>query len=174
MDLKKRLELGQPKTQARQIVEYVNGSPTKFKLLVEVYLNGPYRITQRAALPLTYCAECWPYLLDPHFKSLINRLAKPGEHDATKRNTLRMLQFVNIPRGLQGKVADICFNYLQDRKTPIAIRVFSMSVLAKIAAENQGMVNEIKLMISDQIPYGSPAFKSRAKKVLRELQGHRR
>ncbi len=57
MDLKKRLDLGQSKTQTYELVDYVNGIPNRFKELVEVYLKGPYRTTQRAAWPLSICVE---------------------------------------------------------------------------------------------------------------------
>jgi len=173
MDLKKRLELGQTKAQILQIVEYVNGRPGRFKLLVEVFSKGPLRISQRAAWPLTYCVERWPYLLDPHFKILVNYLSKPGVNNTIKRNTVRLLQFARIPKKEQGRVADLCFGYLQDLKAAVAIRVFSMSVLANIAKEHPDIGNEIKLILQDHMPSSSAAFRSRGIKVLRELEDNK-
>ena len=71
MDLKKKLNLGHSRLQTNEIVDYVNGSPDRFNKLINVYLNGPYRITQRAASPLSVCVERWPYLVDPHVKTLL-------------------------------------------------------------------------------------------------------
>jgi|SRR5688572_32069780 len=169
MDLKKRLDLGQSKTQTNEIVDYVNGIPNRFKALVEVYLKGPYRTTQRAAWPLSICVEKWPYLIDPHLKKIIISLQKPGVHDAVKRNTMRLLQFIDIPKRYHGLVADLCFEYLQNRKVAVAIRVFSMTVLANISQSQPDMKKELKLILEDQLPYGTAAFKSRGMKVLTAL-----
>src|SRR5688500_2686004 len=113
MDLKKRLELGQSKLQTGEIVEYVNGRPNRFKLLLEVFLNGSYHITQRAAWPLSICVERWPYLIDSHLKTLLDFLDKPRIHDAVKRNTVRLFQFIDIPKRYHGKVTALCFEYLE-------------------------------------------------------------
>lgn len=169
MDLKKRLELGHSKMQTCEIVDYVNGRPNRFKELIEVYKKGPYRITQRAAGPLSKTVEKWPYLIDPHIKELLNFLRKQGVHDAVKRNTMRLLQFVDIPKQHHGQVADLCFEYLQNPKVAVAIRVFAMTVLTRIIREQVDLKRELRLILEDQLPYGTAAFKNRGLKVLKEL-----
>lgn len=169
MDLKKCLELGQPRMKTVEIVDYVNGSPKRFKQLVEVFAKGPYRVTQRASLPLTYCVEYWPYLIDSQLKILMKFLEKPDVSEAVIRNILRLLQFVQIPKRHQGRVADLSFRFLRDRKVGVAIRVFAMTVLTQIAWENPELGAEIKLILEDEMPHASPAFKSRGTKVLKEL-----
>ena len=173
MDLKKRLDLGHSKTQTNEIVDYVNGIPNRFKELVEVYLKGPYRTTQRAAWPLSICVEKWPYLIDPHLKKLLDFLQKPGTHDAVRRNTMRLLQFIEIPKSYHGRVADICFEYLQDPTVAVAIRVFSMTVLTNIIRDQPDMKKELRLILEDQLPYGTAAFKNRGMKVLKTLAEER-
>jgi hypothetical protein len=169
MDLKKRLDLGQSKTQTNEIVDYVNGIPNRFKELVEVFLNGHYRTTQRAASPLSICVEKWPYLIDPHLKKLLDHLGNPRAHDAVKRNTMRLFQFIDIPNRYHGRVVDLCFEYLRNPKIAVAIRVFSMTVLANVIDDQPDMKKELKLILEDQLPYGSAAFKSRAGKVLKKI-----
>lgn len=172
MNIRAEILKGYSRAQVNKIVDYVGNDPARFKVLVEVYLKGPYRITQRAAQPLTYCAERNPALVRPHLKTLLDHLMKPGVHDAAKRNTIRLLQFIEIPKPLQGKVAGLCFGYLQNRKEAVAIRVFSMTVLAAIAANNPALKPELKMLIEDQLHYGSCAFISRARKVLKSLANH--
>lgn len=169
MDLKQRLELGHSKVHTDEIVDYVSGNPTRFKQLVEVYVKGPFRITQRAAWPLSICVEKWPYLAEPHLKTLLNILHKPGIHHALKRNTMRLLQFIEIPKRYHGKIADLCFAYLQDRQVPVAIRVFSMTVLSDIAKAHPEMKRELKLILEDELPFGTAAFRVRGLKVLKHL-----
>ena len=52
----------------------------------------------------------------------------------------------------------------------MAVRVFSMSVLARIAHDQPELKNELKIMIEDQLPFGSAAFLARARKVLKQLE----
>lgn len=158
------------KAQCDRIVKYVGNDPGRFRDLVDVFLAGPYRITQRAAWPLGYCVEHHPQLIRPHLKTLIQNLKRPGLHDSVKRNTVRLMQFITIPRSLQGQAASICFDLFRDQKEPIAVRVFSMSVLARIAENQPELKNELRIMIEDQLPFGSAAFLSRARKVLKQLK----
>src|SRR5882672_1233429 len=86
------------KAMCNRIVRYVGNNPARFKELVDLFLKGPYRITQRAGWPLSYCA---PHLIKPHLKRLVKNLETPGLSDSVKRNTLRFLQFIPIPTSLQ-------------------------------------------------------------------------
>lgn len=174
MDLRKQILKEYSKAQVSKIVEYVGNKPKRFNELVQVFLKGPYRVTQRAAGPMSYCVENHPELIKPHLKTILSHLKKPGIHDAVKRNTIRLLQFIDIPKRFQGQVADICFQYLQDKKEPVAIRVFSLSVLGEIAKQNAGLEDEIRMIIDHELPYAKPAFLSRARKVLKNLNSHKR
>src|SRR5262245_5811330 len=123
------------KAMCDRIVNYVGTDPRRFARLVEVFLGGPYRVTQRAGWPLSYCVERHPVLIEPHLNRLLNHLKKKGIHDSVKRNTVRLMQFIKIPKALQGKAATICFDFVQDTQEPIAVRCFSMTVLGNIAVD---------------------------------------
>lgn len=169
MDIRKVLEKEHSRKMVSKIVDYVGNNTDRFKALIEIFLDGPYRITQRASWPLSCCIENHPTLLCPHFKDVLDNLRKPGIHNAVKRNTVRLLQFIEIPKRFEGKVADLCFIYLSNRKEPVAIRAFSMTVLAGIAERNPDLKKELKMIIEDELPYSSAAFKSRGMKVLKQL-----
>ncbi len=169
MDLKKEILKEHSKAQAHKLTDYVGNSRTRFKALVEVYLGGPYRVTQRAAWPLSICAERSPNLILPHLKKLLDFLSKPDIHDSVKRNTIRLLQFIDIPKRNYGQVTELCFKYLQSKNEPIAVKVFSMTVLSKIIKDEPDLRNELKMIIEDQMPYASAGFVSRGKKILRDI-----
>lgn len=169
MDIRKILSKEHSKFQTLQIVDYVGVSKERFKQLINIYLAGPYRITQRAAWPLSYCVERHPELIVPHLKVVLDFLEKPGTHVAVRRNTIRLLQYIEIPRRFHARLINLCFAYLTSKKEPVAVKVFSMSVLAHLAKESPEIRKELKIIIEDQLPYGSAGFKSRAKKVLKEI-----
>ncbi|HEY0655685.1 MAG TPA: hypothetical protein VGD65_21270 [Chryseosolibacter sp.] len=169
MDLQKEILKEHSKAQTQKIVKFIGSSPARFKELVTVFLAGPYRVTQRAAWPLAICVEHYPSLVKPHLSALLKHLDKPGIHDAVKRNTVRLLQHIEIPKRLHGKVADLCFRYLTDNKENIAVRVFSMTVLGRVAKDNPELQRELRLIIEDHLPFASPGYLSRARKVLKNL-----
>jgi hypothetical protein len=167
MDFRDSLQKERSKAQTIKMADYVGLNRARFKKLVDVYLAGPYRITQRAAWPLSLCVERHPGLILPHLSQILMHVIKPGIHDAVKRNTVRMLQFIDIPSRYRGKVANLCFGYLQNRKEAIAIRVFSMTVLSKLSMIEPDLRRELELLIEDELPYASPAFRARARATLK-------
>ncbi len=169
MDLLKEILREHSKRQANRIVRYVGSDPKRYSELIDVYVKGPYRVTQRAAWPLGLCAEKHPILVLPHLKRLLHVLQLPNIPDAVKRNTMRLLQFVPIPKRYYGEVIDYCFTYLQDKSETIAVRVFSMIVLSNLIKNEPELSNELKIILEDELPYASPGFSSRAKKILKLL-----
>ncbi len=170
VDIRQSLIREHSKQQTTRIVKYVGKSPERFAELVQVFLQGPYRVTQRAGWPLSICIEERPELIDPHLSRLLKFAEDPAHHDSVKRNVLRLLQFIEIPKRLQGKVADLCFQYLQDKKETIAVRVFAMSVLANLCRTLPSLSNELALIIEEGMPYGTPAFTSRGSKILKAIR----
>lgn len=169
MNLEKELSEGHSKLLTDRIVKFIGADQERFKALVKVFLKGPYRLTQRAAWPLSYCIRNHPLLLNKHYKPILTMLDKPGIHDAVKRNIMRLLQFVEIPTRYQGEVIERCF-HLMDTKEPVAVRVFAMTVLANLSRQYPDLKNELKLVIGDQLPFASAAYLSRSKKILRQLE----
>lgn len=169
MDIKKALLKGHSIFQARKIIDYVGDSSIRFKVLIELFLVESYRISQRAAWPLTYTIEAHPHLVSPYLTKVLKMLRKPDVPDAVKRNVMRFLQFIDIPPKHQGTVAQHCFTFLSDPKVAIAIRVFSITVLANIAKDKPDLRKELRIILEDEMPYGTAAFRSRARKTLNEI-----
>lgn len=169
MDIKKVLLREHPSHHTQKLVNYIDKDPERFKQLIDIFFAGPYRVTQRASWALSCCVDKNPSLLLHHIKVIINVLNEKDTPVAVKRNIIRLLQFVEIPKKYYGVLVDRCFE-LMDPKEPIAIRVFSMTVLGNIAQHLPDLKNELELVIEDQLPYASAGYLSRAKKVLKDLK----
>lgn len=169
MDLKREILKEHGRKQAHKIAEYCATSSSRFKSLVDTYLAGPYRITQRASWPLSICAEEHPELIKPHLKKLLDFMTKPGVHDAVKRNTMRLLQFVDVPKRNQAQVIDLCFDFLQQPKEAVAVRVFAMTALSRVIIDKPELQKELRIILEDHLPYGTAAFRSRASKLIKKL-----
>lgn len=171
MDLLKAVTGSRSKSSMLRVVNWVGNSPSRLTEIVDLFVRGTPEVQIRAAWPLTYCAEHNPERIQPHLKPIIRVLRRKDLHNGVKRSVVRFLQFVDIPKALQGEVANLCFGYLADPGEFPAVRCFSMTVLANLAKENRELQNELRLIIEDQLPYATAAFASRARRTLRVLGG---
>ena len=169
MNLKTEILKEHSKQQCDKIVNWIGRDKRKFNELFRLFLHGEYRITQRAAWPLSYCTIAHPHLMEHNYEALIDNLKKPNLHDSIKRNSVRLLQYVNIPEKYEGPIMEICFKYLEAPGEAVAIKAFSLSVLQKLSKKYPEIIPEIKLLIQDQLPHQTAAFKSRAKNFLKAI-----
>ena len=169
MNLRNEILKEHSKAQCNKIVNWVGSSQQRFDELFHLFLNDEYRVVQRSAWPMSYCVDAHPALISKHWKELILNLKKTNLHDAVKRNSIRLMQDIELPETYHGEIMDMCFTYLESPKESLAVKIFSMSVLANLAKHYPEIKPELKLIIEDQQPHQSAGFKSRAKMVLKEL-----
>ena len=167
MDLLQLLTDEHSKKQTDRIVAYIGPDKKRFAGLIRLFFSGEYRITQRAAWPLSYCVRRHPELIVPYFRQLLDNLDRKDIHVAVIRNTVRLLQDVDIPKRFQGRVMNTCFEFIQAPETPIAVKAFALTVLSNLSADYPEIRGELKLIIEDQWEQATPAFRSRAKAILR-------
>lgn len=172
MDLRAELLSEYSKKHTLEMSAAIIADPSQFPLLMSYFLDDAgegYRLPQRAAAVVNEVCEQRPDFLAPYYEKIILNL-RNDVHDAVTRNTVRLLQFHDIPEDLLGEAADICFGLLQSAKEPIAIKVFSMTVLFNIVKRVPELKSELEYMIEEQMPYGSAGFVSRGRKILKALK----
>jgi hypothetical protein len=169
MDLLKLLREEHSKKQTDRIVNYIGDDQKRFAELMKLFFSGEYRITQRAAWPMSYCVRRHPELIRPYFKPLLDNLARKDIHIAVIRNTVRLLQDVSIPKRYHGRVMSTCFEFIQSPETPIAVKAFSLTILSNLGVDYPEIRGELKLIIEEQWEHATSAFRSRAKRILREI-----
>ena len=84
------------KKQTQKIVIWVGHSQARFDELFKLFLTGDSLVTQRAGWPLSNCVALHPELIRKHIGKLIKNVQREGLHNAVKRNTVRILQHVDI------------------------------------------------------------------------------
>ena len=169
MNLRETILEEHSKQQTMKIVRWIGSDKERFKELLKLFLKGEYLVAQRAAWPLSYCAMEHPGFAKPYLKKLLENLKRPNLHNSVKRNTIRLLQDFDIPEELHGLVAEICFGYISSVTEPVAVKCFSMSVLANICKKHSELSKEFKMIIEAQLPYSTAGFRSRAKRTFKEL-----
>jgi hypothetical protein len=170
MKLREQILKEHSKRNCEKIVGWVGNNQQRFDELFQLFLNDEYRIVQRAAWPVSNVVAEHPEFIKKHFSKLLKNLQKPGIHTAVKRNSVRLLQNVEIPKRYQGLVMDLCFNYIASPTEAVAVKAFSLTVLQNLSTQYPQIIPEIKLLIEEHYEHETAAFKSRAKKFLKRLR----
>lgn len=168
MNIRQELLREHSKSNSLRITTWIGANKERFDLLMELFLSNEYRVTQRAAWVLHFCAENHPEMVAHYLEPLVMNL-KNEIHVAVTRNTLRFLQDVEIPTSLLGHTTQICFELLYKPEQAIAVKVFAMTVLANICVKEPELSNELRLIIEDEMQNGGPAIQSRGRKILKKL-----
>ena len=166
MNIREALLEVHSKEQASKITNYVGDDPKRFAELMN-YLCGPnYRLSQRAAWPVSYCIQRHPELVKPYFNTLTKQLEREDAPAAVRRNVARLLQFVEIPKRYEGRIFEACYALLSNPSETVAVRVFSMTVAAKIAKDKSELMDELRLAATQHPEAATAGFRSRARRVL--------
>ncbi len=169
MNLREELLKEHSKAQCNKIVQWVGHDQKRFDELFALFLTDVYRANQRAAWPISYCVIDHPKLINKNWGKLVKNLSKPNLHDSIKRNSVRLLQHLDIPEKYQGDIMNICFGYVESPTEAVAIKVFSLTVLGNLAKRYPEIIPEIKVLIESQVENQTIGFKTRAKKLLKQF-----
>lgn len=157
------------KVHALWVTEYACASPKRFKELMDCFLSDEYRVAQRAAWSVSWAARSKPALIKPYIKDLVGQLERTGVHNAVIRNSVRILEYIDIPEEYHGNAMKACFSFIEKPSTPAAIKAFSLTTLHNLSKHYPEIKPELKLIIEERMGTETPAFKSRGKKILKEL-----
>jgi hypothetical protein len=158
------------KTHALKIANYACESKKNFKELMNCFLDNEYRLAQRAAWSVSWAARKNPSMISPHIKDLVSVLHKKNVHEAVIRNSVRVLQEIEIPEKYHGEVMDACFQFIESPATAVAIKAFSLTTLFNLSRQYPEIIPELKLIIEDKLEHETAAFKSRARKILFQIE----
>lgn len=154
--------------QKDKIVAYVLKDKKHFTELMNCFFEGETRVCQRAAYPLLDLVLARPEWFDPYFKKFLDKLDDPKNHPAILRNTVRIMAEIKIPSKYEMGFLDKCIEYIMNNDLPVAIRAFAITVAGNICQPYQELLDELKMVVSDQMEYPQkPAFRFRANKLLK-------
>lgn len=171
MNLIAALSAEHSRAQTDRIAKYIGDNSTRFAELMKIFLEGEYRLTQRAAWPMSVCIERHPELIKPYLAKLTALLPRTDVHNAVRRNIVRLLQYIEIPRRMRAEIFSLCLDRISDPNETIAVRSFSLTVAAKAADGNADLLAELKLVAELALPGTTAAFRSRFQNTFKENAG---
>lgn len=169
MDYRLQLIKEHSRNNTDAIAKTIGKNDVELKKIIDIIYNEPAPLPQRAAWVLSIVNGANPHLLKPYLNLLATTI-KDFKRDGIKRNFMSILSYHKIPKELQGELITTCFDFILSPTETVAVKTFSLQVLANIAKEEPELINEIKLVIEDQLPKTTAAFHSRAKKILKNLK----
>ena len=170
MNLREAILKEHSKAQGMKIAGWIGDNEKRFALLMNLFLKDEYRVVQRAAWIVSMVADRHPKLLLPHLSAMVKRMEEQNLPVAVKRNVVRVLQNIPIPKKLQGMVMNLCFHFLADPKETVAVRCFSMTVLGNLSKVHPEVKNELTTIVKATLEQKcSAGFHARARKVLKEI-----
>ncbi len=168
-DIRRILLEGPSKRNIGAVVGYVGTDPQRFAGLVSLYEaedRSDKVMAMRAAWAISLCVEHHPKLAGPHIRKFVGQLGRKDIHGGAKRNMVRLLQFVDVPRRLRAEVYSTCLELVADIAEPVAVRAFSITVAAKIAKDHPELMGELRSVVEMFADDPSPAFRSRARQII--------
>jgi uncharacterized protein (UPF0147 family) len=170
VDIRIELLKEHSKKQSIKIANYIDDDAKLFETLIKLVMDDDTVVAQRAAWVMSFCSKKNPAIVLPHLSKLIKHLYNENLHDAVKRNTIRVMQTIKIPKNVQGAAVDICFKFVTSNNEATAIKAFAITVLANICKEESELKNELLLVVKQQMLHGSAAIISRGNRTLRLLE----
>jgi hypothetical protein len=167
MDYIEALRKEHSRVNTDAIAHSIRNDPARFKKIIDIIYSAEAPLPQRASWLLAVISRKHPEVITPYIKKFIDSLPDFGI-DGIKRNMLSALCTQDIPKKLQGKMVDICFNFILSPTETVAVKVLSLDIVSKLIKEHPDLKNELKAAIEDQIPKTTIAFQSKGKKLLRQ------
>jgi hypothetical protein len=167
--LAKMILAGNSRFNVDLVAAHIGSDELLFGELIELIHSGEPPIPQRAAWIMTAVTDNYPWLILPYLGHILKNI-NAYSHPGIIRCVLRQLSMIDFPEELSGKIFDLCYNFLNDQKQPVAIRVHAMQILYNISEKETDLKNELSLIFKDLIvAETSGGIKSRVGKLLRKL-----
>jgi len=147
--------------------------PSLFAVFVDLALKDEKCYAERASRVICICSHSFPELLKPHCSRIIAAFGNMRSEGAM-RNFLKTLAEVPVKLTKKDKsiLLNQCFDYLVSNGYPVAVQVFSIQILYNLSLEIPEIGEELYRILEENIPDGSPAYRSRGKRIMGKLTGN--
>jgi hypothetical protein len=169
MTLRDKILAEHSRANCTKIVRWIGNNQSRFDELAHLFFHDDHIVVQRAGWPMSEVIIAHPSWGQKHLRKLIRYVKEPGHHEAVKRNIVRMFQIMDIPEKFQGDVMNLCFDYILSPSEKPAVKAFSLTVLHKLSKKYPEIRPELKTIIEERWDLETAAFRSRAKKMLKEF-----
>jgi HEAT repeat protein len=154
--------------RAHEVAREITRDPKLFAVVARGMLDDDPVVRMRAADAVEKAALARPELLQPHKAKILGAVAA-GEQKEVRWHVALMLPRLKLNRGENKQAVAILFEYLEDRSS--IVRTFAMQGLGDFALRDGALRKRVLPVIEHLTEMGSPAMRSRGRKLLKRLRG---
>ncbi len=149
-----------------EVVADVLNDPTLFEAVFCAMLGDDPVVRMRSADAIEKITAKRPEYLQPYKTKLIQQVAKI-EQQEVRWHVAQMIPRLELGEDERAVVVEILLDYLSDESK--IVKTFSMQALADLAEQDAGLRSQVVPLLEELTRTGSPAMKSRGRKLLERL-----
>ena len=149
--------------RADEVVAEVLDNTTLFDDLFSGMQHDNPLVRMRSADAVEKITALHPDFLEPYKTTIIEEVA-PIEKQEVRWHVAQMVPRLELRETEVNKVFDILLGYLDDDRK--IVKTFSMQALADLAQQHAELIPQVTQILEEQTRTGSPAMKSRGRKLL--------
>jgi hypothetical protein len=153
--------------RADEVAADVLADLTLFGAVWKGMLGDDPVVRMRAADVCEKVSASVPECLVAFKEDLLGRVAAVGQQEV-RWHVAQMLPRLELDEQERARAAEILVGYLEDRSK--IVKTFSMQALADLALVDPALRPRVVALIGDLTETGSPAMRSRGRKLLAELE----
>ena len=168
--IEKLLSIGELRSAGNSelVVKQVLSKPSLFEDVVNAISTDDAGTRMRASDAVEKITRDHPEWLKPFKKRFLSDIVYI-EQKEVRWHTAQILPRLNLTKLEREKVYNLMLQYLDDKSS--IVRTFAMQSLTDIAMQESKYVNKVRKLIKNLMRNGTPAMKSRGKKLLVILEG---
>ena len=167
-DVLKKLEGGDRRSIGRvsEVVAEVLNDPSLFEVVFDGMLSDDPIIRMRSADAVEKITAKHPEYLQPYKEKLIQQVAKVDQQEV-RWHAAQMFPRLELSKEERAVIVEILLDYLNDKSK--IVKTSSMQALADFAERDAGLRFKVIKLLEEITRTGSPAVKSRGRKLLKKL-----
>lgn len=154
--------------QADFISDLIIGKPILLPELLEIIFAKEEPVSRRAAWPLRIISQKDKTIVEPFVPEIIDEL-ESMEIVPILKLLLAVLVVTDIPKDYQGQLLQITSEILTNKGSSVASLIYSMDIFFKLSVNEPDLLNELKIMLEQLLPYGSPGVKNKSTKLIKRI-----
>ena len=151
----------------KQLAAAIGGNKLQLEKLLLIIEAKDGKRSDRAAWVLTFWMDEHSEKLQTLLPRFIKWLSDKNVSEPVKRQTLSIIQHMEIPETFHGKIMEICFDTIQSADIGSAPKAFCLHLLNRLCSIYPELLPEIRLIIEDRWPIEKAAFRSAASHLLK-------
>lgn len=155
------------KGRSEEVATDVLRRPELFNQVIRGMIHQDAGVRMRAADAAEKITRVIPNILYPYKKLLISKIADSDQQEV-RWHVAQLVSRLKLTSAERKQVVAVLVSYLQDKSS--IVRTFAMQALTDIAISDSSYRSRITNLIKSLTETGTPAMKSRGKKLLALLE----